>query len=149
MDSSRVIIVAKECHQGHQGHHFIKLQSHLLFLRPPCTHVISLLVHELVSPSSIVSTFYPAQKPGSPTPPMPFLPPVTLPSSPSSRALGPAHRSRIGPRRVLPRFHDLFIEVSVSPMLPRFSLRLPCFRARDAPFRPQCKGNAPNSVMMK
>ena len=72
-----------------------------------------------------------------------------LPNLPKLRALGPAHRSRIGPRRVLPQFHDLFIEVSVSPMLPRFSLRLPCFRARDAPFRPQCKGNAPNSVMMK
>ena len=77
-----------------------------------------LLVHELVSPSSIVLTFYPVQKPKLPH--------------------GPAHRSRIGPRRVSPQFHDLFIEVSVSPMLPRFSLRLPRV---PCPGCPQSKGN--------
>lgn len=118
------------------------------------THVISYWYTSLPARHQLfrLSIWYRSQS--SPTPPMPFLP-VTLPSSPSSpgspssRALGPAHRSRIGPRRVLPRFHDLFIKVSVSPMLPRFSLRLTRFRARDAPFRRQSKGNAPHFVMMK
>jgi hypothetical protein len=135
MDSSRVIIVAKECHQDHQGHHFIKLQSHLLFLRPPCTHGISLLVHELVSPSSIVSTFYPAQKPSSPTPPMPFLPPVTLPSSPSPQAPGPLVQ-RIVAGLGLGAFYPSFTIYSSK------FLSLPCFHA----FPSDCPGSVPGML---
>ena len=125
MDSSRVIIVAKEGHQCHQGHRFYKITISLAVpsatLWSNITHVISYWYTNLPARHQLfrLSIRYRSQ------------------SSPTAQRIV----AESGPGAFLPSFTIYSSKFLSLPCFHAFPLDCPGYRARDAPFCPQSKGN--------